>query len=390
MIKTCLHAVVLLLLFAVVAATLLPRHDTAVMRQKVAPPRAFLGEADQLATAAACVDCHQEICDSHGNSPHALTLSRTDSENAAIAFDGKSWSPEGTDITLSWQLRNGLLEVRHSDRKRTWLTEWIFGSGRHARTPLITWTDQSGCTVSLEHCASAYAGGVLGPTLEMEQLPASDGMAALGSFRSHEQTVNCFGCHSGSVPVRNGRIQFDKVVAGVQCSRCHDRALQHAERMQQGLPLQMTSLSGITPEESINRCGECHRRPDELGGQLRPDDPILPRFAPVGLSQSVCFQQQSTVLDAAGNKVRFDCISCHDPHAETDPDWRFHTQVCRQCHNPDQPEHTLCSATATEDNCIRCHMPSVPAGAHLNFTNHWIRIPEEFSDAEALKSVLSQ
>ncbi|MGB0741941.1 MAG: hypothetical protein ACPGXX_17860, partial [Planctomycetaceae bacterium] len=86
MIKTCLHAVVLLLLFAVVAATLLPRHDTAVMRQKVAPPRAFLGEADQLATAAACVDCHQEICDSHGNSPHALTLSRTDSENAAIAF----------------------------------------------------------------------------------------------------------------------------------------------------------------------------------------------------------------------------------------------------------------------------------------------------------------
>lgn len=372
--------------------TLLPftQREEPALRHQLIPPREFLLVPTLVATGDDCLECHQNVCEQHSVSPHANTLKRTSSPGAAEFFDGQNWNDSAGQPILSWSLQEGILQLSHREHERRWAIEWIFGSGRHAQTPLITWTNQDGQSVSIEHCASAYGQGVIGATLEMEGLADADGMAALGGFRSHEQTVNCFGCHSGSVPVQNGQIQFDQVVPGVQCSRCHQDAQQHAQRMRDGLPLQIPAFRSLTPEESINRCGECHRRSDELGGQLRPDDPILPRFAPVGLSQSACFQKQASVRTSDGHAARFDCLSCHDPHAAGITDWQHHVRVCLDCHDPQEASLHSCSVAAQDTNCIACHMPAVPAGEHLKFTDHWIRRPDQDSVAELLKSVLSQ
>ena len=376
-------------LLGVLALLLIPPHHESELRHQVVAPREFLRVPAQVATSSDCMECHQDVCEQHAVSPHATTLQRTSEPGAAESFDGKSLTNSSGEQILSWQLRDGILELSHREYDRRWAIEWIFGSGRHAQTPLITWTNQAGQSVSIEHCACAYGQGAIAATLEMEGLAEADGMASLGGFRSHEQTVNCFGCHSGSVPVLNGQIQFDQVVTGVQCSRCHQNALQHAQHMHDGRPSQMATFRSLTPEESINRCGECHRRSDELGGQLRPDDPILPRFAPAGLSQSLCFQQQTGVRTADGTPARLDCLSCHDPHAETNADWNHHARVCLNCHNPQTTGLHSCSVAAPDDNCISCHMPAVPAGDYLKFTDHWIRKPSQDTVADLLKSVLS-
>lgn len=331
-------------------------------------------------TGQACRNCHAEVCDSHAAAPHGRTLTRLNTEAARQILDGRRWVRPDTGVTYEYRDSGGQLLLSSSATARSRAITWLVGSGRHARTPLLTSLDADGRTTAIEHSVSLYPDGSLATTLEMEAITDSIGLPALGNFRSCSETANCFGCHSTSVPVQSGLILEDRIVPGVGCIRCHQDGAKHAAAMGRGDEFAGERPALLSPRESVDRCGECHRRSDELGGQLHPDNPTLARFASVGLVQSRCFINQPHGADTPGDADRatttgrLDCISCHSPHAQSDSRWQSFTAICLNCHGIASGKSSFdCPKSAPAENCLDCHMKKVPFGDRLKFTDHWIR-----------------
>ena len=342
-----------------------------------ATPRPIVLSSAPQVSEQRCAECHSDITDAYPSVPHARTLSRATQEEMQISFAGRSFRHDQSEADFHYRSQDGRLLVSTPGYARELTIDWIFGSGTHARTPLITWTDNEGNTSAIEHSVSWYPDQELGVTLGMEKLNETSGVLCLGLPRSAAETINCFGCHCTHVPTDDGRIQFEGIQPGIGCSRCHWNTTRHVHEMDLGLSSTIERFSLLTPVESVNRCGECHRRADEMGGEITPEDETLVRFASVGLVQSACFKQQQDVLLAPGRSARLDCTSCHDPHRPTSRDWRIHAAVCLDCHDAAHNRAPDCSTANRDDNCLTCHMPQRPANEHLKFTDHWIRVRDK-------------
>ena len=367
-IRAALASLLLVSLFAVVGWTLY------APRQETLPSAAVASRQTPRPSQQRCAECHADITDAYATAPHSRTLVRTSDAPVIEQFAGRTFHQEETGVELSYTQHDGRLWVSTPAYGRDVPIEWVFGSGTHARTPLITWTDEVGRTASIEHSVSWYPEGQLGVTLGLEDRQETSGVGVLGAVRTPAETLNCFGCHCTFVATTGDQVDFDEIQPGVGCVRCHWNTEEHVREMDNALPSTIERFSAMTPIEAVNRCGECHRRAEEMGGPIEPDDPIIIRFASVGLPQSPCFQQQQKVILDSNEPARLDCTTCHNPHRPTNPDWRFHAAVCLNCHDADQGRALDCSAATREENCLSCHMPKVPANDNLQFTDHWIRI----------------
>ncbi len=337
------------------------------------PLPAVLSARTPRAAEHRCAECHAEIVEAHHSSPHARTLTRVAVEADSEAFAGRSFHRDDLDLTFHYAVQDGKLLVSSPSYARALPIEWLFGSGTHAKTPLLTWLDDQGTISALEHGVSWYPDGELDITLGLGEQTAATGIQALGHQRSAAETINCFGCHCTVAPTKEGRIVFDRIEPGVGCARCHWNGPQHILEIDNGHPSTIERFVQLTPRESVDRCGECHRRAEEMGGLIESNDPSLVRFASVGLVQSPCFLRQNEVLQDNGTPVRLDCVSCHDPHRPTPRDWQVHAAVCLQCHDSAHHRAPDCPTAARDTNCLSCHMPQVPENKHMKFTDHWIR-----------------
>ena len=329
-----------------------------------------------------CRNCHPGVCDSFQSAPHLHTLSSTDDPAILEHFAGRTFHAGEIDYAVA--RRDGKLWLESSAWLEPIRIDWVFGSGQHAQTPVSTRLNPAGQTESLELSISWYPDiNGLGPTLGTSEMTVADiGAGGAGSLLDHADTLDCFGCHTTFLPLDNGRIAQGRIVAGVRCERCHTNSHAHATAMEAGDyergAAAMETWSDLTPLESILRCGECHRRPDQLPPEdLSPDNKMLLRFAPVGLSQSPCFVKQETVRGTDGKPLRLDCTTCHNPHqpARTNPD--FYRQECLKCHGTHPSQAALCAAEPMTSECLKCHMPQLKVQEHLFFTDHWIRVRDE-------------
>lgn len=355
------------------------------MTRLAAPPHrpVVLSEKTIRVSEQRCAECHFEITESFQSMPHSLTLSRAADPEILNRFAGRTFHRPEADVAYHFKRTEDRLSVESPAYAREMPIEWVFGSGTHAQTPLLLWTDNRGNTSGIEHIVSWYPDGELGVTLGQEKLTDSFGIHAMGHHLGPAEVINCFGCHSTHVPTDGQRIRFEEIHPGVGCARCHAETEAHVRQMDRGDDATIERLSRLSPLESIDRCGECHRRASEMGGPVTADNQTILRFAPVGLSQSPCFLKQDQVILDSGETARLDCTTCHDPHRLTSRDWKVHVRACLDCHDSEKNRAVDCSRETRESNCLTCHMPKISVNEHLQFTDHWIRVRRESTENDA-------
>ena len=308
-----------------------------------------------------CAECHAEIHQDWQAAPHSQTLRPASDEEVRARF--RDQSVELADADFHFR-DNGEL-ILTSDRHPASLpVDWIFGSGHHALTPVSLGRNAAGQTELFQLNASWFPGHGLGVTPGSEM---SAEFPSLGLHHTAAEALQCFACHSSYVPAPDHRIDFDNLIAGVGCTRCHIGTAAHVAA--DGAVPTNVNWPKLSPLDSISRCGECHRRPDEFSAdELTTTNSLIIRFAPVGLSQSPCFQQSPP------HGQRLDCMTCHDPHRPAVQDPQHYVDRCLSCHNSQPQGAHDCAVQPMTSHCLPCHMPKVKTLDYLSFTDHWIRV----------------
>ncbi len=340
-----------------------------------------------------CAACHAEQTASFTATGHHNALKPLDQKLTRELLGPATSSPPVDLLGVQlWLASDSGQFVSSSSRTAASVpSQWLFGSGKHARTPVSVWLNSEGAAESLEHRLSWYPqhgwDGTLGLGQTTESplmatgFPGKDRRAALeslGKIHDPAATRDCFGCHTTHSEQTGDahHLLGKQIVPGVSCERCHPGSEQHAHGMERGsngrFPANWHSLTAL---ESVNRCGACHRRADHFTREeLHPDNQILIRFASVGLVQSACFREQTTILASqlpAGARSRMDCLTCHDPHQPAQSQAAYYTARCAACHDSAGRQ---CSQQPRDSNCLPCHMPKIEVQSPLRFTDHWIRI----------------
>ena len=346
-------------------------------QQEAGLPQPVVMAAVRPVAMQACAECHAKEVGEFKNAPHNQTL-RTPLEIDARQFFGNQTVRIG-DVESTWSLRRPghSLWLNSSAYPSAIQVDWLFGSGSHAITPVSLNLDADGRTGLIEHHVSWYPDAGLAATLGVtDSHQTTAGIKAVGECLRHPEAIECFGCHATHLPIRDGQLIQSEIMPGVQCARCHVQTHEHVAAMKNGThETFMDDWKRLSPLESINRCGECHRRADQMtADELTPTNKLLIRFAPVGISQSACFQQQDAVKAVLGSTKPFNCTFCHDPHQPASRDVNFYVNRCLECHGSQPGQASLCRSQPMTSQCLSCHMPPVEVQKHLRFTDHWIRI----------------
>jgi hypothetical protein len=280
--------------------------------------------------------------------------------------------PEQPGITWRYAARDGTLSIerRKDGEVSRRLIDYAFGSGHHATT-FVTLTDRAPeRPAMIEHRMTIFAHKSL-PDMTPGQ--AADGKKeGLGPFGRRYKGANalkCFECHTTLLSDR-GPLVLDEptMIPNVGCERCHGPGKSHVDAARAGaddLTLSMPFGPGhSTTDEQMRMCGACHRLPS-MGDDflITPENPVLVRFQPVGLLQSVCYRKSEGALS---------CVTCHDPHSRTSTNQAGYEAVCLSCHQG--PLKTPCKVSQAS-GCLGCHMPRRDVSRGMLLTDHWIRLP---------------
>jgi hypothetical protein len=314
----------------------------------------------------ACRECHPGEHAAYTRSGHSRTLRAAGAVPLARKLDGHvAADPELPGVSWAYALREGRLQVERSERgtDERIVLDYAFGSDHHATT-FVTVTDE-GRPAALEHRLTHFAeGDALEVTPGQRAAKPARGATPRGRELTPEETRKCFGCHA-TLFAEDGAPPGPTLIPNVSCERCHGPARKHVEAARAGrTDLAMPfGLETWTTESQLRLCGQCHRHPDGAApGLIRPDNPEIARFQPVGLMQSACYNESGGALS---------CVTCHDPHARATRDQATYETACLKCHAASPG--ASCPVSPRE-GCIGCHMPKVDSGQRILFTDHWIRV----------------
>ncbi len=327
------------------------------------PPVDRVSLSSGWADETRCAECHTQG-ETFWQTGHAQTLRPVLSQSSSERLHQLNNSPP--DLVKALQVHFLDQSVRAIDdasgTERQLSLTWCFGSGRHACTWVGTLQDSWGATDLVEFRWTWYS--------EINDFDVTPGQPSvrddgffggLGVLFDHPKARRCFSCHSSYLPMHSGRLDESAIKPSVTCQRCHG---PHQSHLDSGGTVVMEVLRNLDPHESIMRCAQCHRRADEQEpSDIRPDNPEIVRFQPVGLVQSACFK----------NSMKLTCVTCHDPHRSLEAQDSRGIWQCVQCHGSAKLNQIPCG-DGREDDCLTCHMPKIRSNAPVYFTDHWIRV----------------
>lgn len=347
----------------VAAATLLLGFTLA--RNLVTPESADTGEAltQSFADESRCIECHEQA-ESFHETGHAQTL-RAVTQADSLKLLQQLAKERSDNVELKFDSEHVTAIATQSGESQVELN-WCFGSGHHARTWTGTLTDSWGQTDMLEFRWTWY-----NSTGKFDLTPGQSERAAPGYFEhlgvlfDQPKTRRCFECHTTHVDFPGGGLDTTTMRPGVTCQACHGPRQAHVESEGElTIPVWQSDR-----EDAVNRCAVCHRRASDMEpAEIKPDNPDIARFQPVGLVQSACFRRSPSMT----------CTTCHDPHKPMSAQDSAGIWQCLQCHSEessrDVNEQASGCAAGHVDGCLQCHMPKVPLNRSVSFTDHWIRV----------------
>ena len=328
-----------------------------------APLKAYAG-------SESCVKCHTEAAQST-SMRRAAALG---SEDHFLKQDGAA-SLQSPPLSYRLQTAPGSLDYTVSSGGHTVTQKlaWVMGAGDLGRTFLYQadghW--QQSQMSYYTHTASLDITTGLGP-------PIGTGLAAaLGQQLTAQEARACFSCHTVHATTSSG-LEPLHAEPGIGCEACHGPAREHVTRMATAspeTPARQASVfdpSKLSPEDSIDFCGSCHRSSADAKLSTTQDFRLtVVRFQPYRLQESKCWRLTKD--------ERLTCVACHNPHKELNRDPVSYDRQCLQCHAATSakpaPLHAGLICPKAQSNCVTCHMPKVTVPSmHGQFTDHYIRI----------------
>lgn len=232
-----------------------------------------------------------------------------------------------------------------------------------------------------------------------------------------DRFANCQQCHGSQIEaaLNPDLASYETTYTTLQinCESCHGPAREHVERARSGgTPLAeglgLASLVGLSKDESLDLCFQCHALKDVIREGYLPGEsqdrffalkfPMLGDAPYTADSRVRTFAYQATHLSSACYlDGPMDCVSCHEPHGQgywdtnkqplSDP---FDDGQCLSCHPSKawEPEsHTFHPPESQGARCVSCHMPYLQhpeVGPEITFarSDHTIPVPRPLFDAQ--------
>ena len=316
----------------------------------------------------ACTKCHAEIAASQQKTP-MFNAARRPSDLPRLQQRGRlSFSDETYDYIFLPGLSETKISVKDKTSAASATVGWVFGAD--AQTYVLKQND-----VYLESRLSYYPGrGGLDITPGHKAAAPGNISQALGDPVDREVIRRCFGCHS-TASTTAGNFDPEHAVLGVTCEACHGPGLQHVTAKEiapdQSAAGTMLNPERLSPVDSVDFCGACHRTPVDVAVFMPRHMGISSiRLQPYRLERSLCW--------GASGDPRITCMACHDPHKPLVQDSTAYDAKCLKCHAElgSPPSATLEPAcTVGTKDCVSCHMPKfeIP-NVHATFTDHFIRV----------------
>lgn len=334
----------------------------------------------EYAAATSCAGCHKAVYDTYASTAHAHSSALP----AAGTVKGHFTAPHnvfhfanGADVVM--EDRNGELfqtVMMNGKEAARYPFDVVFGSGRKAQT-FLYWKNE-----------------------QYFQLPISwfvpaNGWANSPGFPADHPKFDrvipstCFGCHSSAVTVQEEmkgvtiteKFARREMIAGIDCQRCHgpaaDHVAYHTENPTDKVAHFIARMDTLTRQQRLDACALCHSGLKPLykpAFSFKPGDKLSDFIIP-----TVPFPQKPNQLDVHGNQMQLlaasqcflqsqtmNCSTCHNPHVTERTNLQAFSTRCMTCHPPNTPQfcqHTGKPTEVLQQNCIDCHMPSLPSGA---------------------------
>jgi Cytochrome c554 and c-prime len=316
----------------------------------------------------ACTKCHAEIAASQQKTP-MFNAARRPADLPHLQQRGPlSFSDESYDYTFSPGPNETKISVKNKTSAVSATVGWVFGA--NAQTYVLKQDD-----VFLESRLSYYP-GLAGLDITPGHKAAAPGniSQALGDPVDHEVIRRCFGCHSTASTVA-GNFDPEHAMLGVTCEACHGPGLQHvtAEEIapDQSSTGAMLNPERLSPVDSVDFCGACHRTPVDVAV-------FMPRHMGISIIRLQPYRLERSLCWGASGDSRITCMACHDPHKPLVRESTAYDAKCLKCHaevgsRPSEKLEPACKVS-TKD-CVSCHMPKfeIP-NVHATFTDHFIRV----------------
>lgn len=333
--------------------------------------------------AAECVKCHASRAGAMQSTAMSRAAARAGDAESLRQHDHLSFDIGPYRYRIDNSAGKNIYTISKSSASLSANLLWAFGVGRIGQTYVYE-KDNHFYESHLTFYSATQALDVT-PGHPATQPPSLE--EGLGRRISSNEAGSCFGCHTTASTTNN---QFDpgKMFLGVTCEACHGPGANHVAAARSGMDDPVVSAmilnpARLTPFESIEFCGACHRTwQDVISDSPRKIGTLNVRFAPYRLENSRCAKKPDS---------RITCVACHDPHQPLSLDPASYDSRCLQCHlvagsdakgenkagdnKYKNQEGRAPACPVSIRMCVTCHMPKFKNPVlHTSFTDHWIRI----------------
>jgi len=365
------HFITLLLVVMVYAGTILcsgySKSNTAAVVNSF---------SDSLyAGSASCSSCHKAIYDSFIGTAHYLTSRPAAAEFIKGSFDSGrnhfSYNPF-MDVKLE-KKEDGFFQTvyingapSHSESM-----DIVVGSGKKGQTYLY-WKENLLYQLPVSYHV---------PTKSWCNSPGYP--AGMPRF-NRLIPARCLECHGSDAVIEDAGKNvnyFDKqsIVYGVNCERCHGPSANHVAfhiaHPQEKAGKYVLDQVGLSRKQNLDLCALCH---SGIRTQVKPafsykagdrlEDFSLPKYNEDSVAKLDVHGNQYGLLTSSKcfKNSQMTCSSCHNVHGREVNEPALFSQRCISCHNSTGNIECKVKPTAgivLSENCIDCHMPSLPSKA---------------------------